>query len=353
MIRLLAPILALLGLALAEDGRGYALYASPTLLLVAGEASGHPFLARLEPGPPTRWRVEGSGRASALTHGWWAGTLDGDAVLGRLKRDGTPGDTLRFGGPLREEAVALVRAPGGRLALAGNAEGHAFGRNQGGQDIFLLLLQGERVVRSLTWGTDDDDVLTALSPAPDGGLYLAGYQMTAEDCIRVSERGFVLRADPSGRIEWIHRFSFEASSRPTALAADAGGVWVAGNTDGPLFGTARGGDDIFLLRLDARGRAQSAAQWGSDRTDLARALLATDEGLLLLGETAGTLFEATQGFTPFLALLDPEGRPRFGRTLKGETPEHAVALARRHRTLWVLTNTPASYRLRALPWPIR
>ena len=349
MRRGLALFLALLP-ALAAPGTGYALFVGEDGVWVGGELRGRPLLVHGE----RRWLGEAPGWIRAILRGLWAGSLKGDAALVRFGPDGKPLKIARFGGPLNEEAVALAES-GGVLYLAGNAEGAPFGKNRGGQDVFLLALdQGRWAPRfALQWGSGNDDVLTALAPAPDGGVYLAGYEEVNEDCIRVAERGFVLRVGPDGGVRWVYRFGFEASSRPTALLATGEGVWVAGNTDGPLLARAKGGDDVFVLLLTSSGAPKVRAQWGSARSDLSAKLLAQGGRLWLYGETAGALFGEGGRFAPFLARLDARGRPEWGRKIPAGTEAHAADAAFGQEKLWLLFNTPGGFGLKALAWPLR
>ncbi len=342
----------LASLAFARAGNlehAYALTLQGDRVWVGGEAGGKPFVAVLGTG---RWQGEVPGAVRFLGTQLLAGVFEKDAALAYLDPKGRPRQTFRFGGPLEEVAKAAFPV-GGRVLLVGDAEGRFFGQNHGGRDLFWAWVEGGRIQKSATWGTSDDDVLTHAVRAPDGGFYLAGYQMTNEDCIRVSERGFVLRLDPEGRPAWIWRFGFEASSRPTALLAEQEGVWIAGNTDGPLFGAHAGGDDIFLLFLDRSGRAQQRTQWGSPRTDLATRLLRTPNGRYLLGESAGGLFGAPAGFHPFLARIGETGRPLLGRYLNAPPQSHPADAHAAEGSVWVLLNTPKGFRVLRQVLPLK
>jgi len=337
-------LLLALSFAKAEaQGLAHALYLQGERVWVGGEIKGKPFIAVLGGG---RWQGNAPGAVHFLGPGLFAGAIEKDAALAYLNQEGKPKRIFRFGGPLEEVAKAAFPTDG-RVLLVGDAEGHFFGQNHGGRDLFWAWVEDGRVRKSATWGTSDDDVLTHAVRAPDGGFYLAGYQMTNEDCIRVSERGFVLRLDPEGELAWFWRFGFEASSRPTALLAGEDGVWVAGNTDGSLFGAHSGGDDVFLLFLSPDGRAQVRTQWGGELTDLAKRLLRFEGALWLLGERATN----ENGFAPFLARLDLQGLPEKWVPVSKEA--HAVDLAAAEHALWVLYNTPEGFSLIRLEEAIR
>jgi hypothetical protein len=291
-----------------------------------------------------------TGGVHALAPGYAAGEAEGDVALWKLQADSSPAPVLRLGGPLQERATGIVRT-GQALVLAGDAGGTYFGPSRGGRDLFALWVDERTgaVTTRVHWGSDNDDVLTAVSPAPDGSVYLAGYEEVNEDCIRVAERGFVLRVGPGGLL-WAYRFGFEAASRPVTLLSDESGLWVAGQTDGPLFADAKGGDDIFVLHLDPEGRVLSQAQWGSPLSDLAVNLLTGPAGLRYLALERA---DERGAFIPELVRLDPRGQARARVRLAG--PAHArLRVAKRQRqTLWLLFNTPSNFTLKTEPWPLR
>ena len=332
-MRIGALIVFLAGLALAETP--YALTSWQGALWLGGEDAGRPYIKRYGAAQPA-WRGEAPGRVLALAPGYAAGSLAEDAALFVLDAKGQPIRSITAGGKLKEEAKALALF-GGRVYLAGDAEGGFFGKNQGGQDVFIAWVEGDELVGTLL-GTSDDDYLTALAAGEDG-LFLAGYHQVNEDCIRVAERGFVFKLDGAGKVQPVFWFGYEASSRPTALLYREGALWVAGQTDGPLFGEHRGGDDVFVLKLSPSGEVLYATQWGSELSDLVSKLVAHEGRLYLVGSVA------KGGYRPFVARLDEKGRPVAKVTLpqRGVVKDAAVFAGK----LYLLTTTgvyPA-------PWP--
>ncbi|WP_456410449.1 hypothetical protein [Oceanithermus sp.] len=304
------------------------------------------FVVDAAAGPPRGWQSAWPGleRAYAieiLPDGYaWAGTVAAgapdamraqtDALLVRMTAEGAVAWKATVGGPLTDEAHALAPAPGGGLYLAGQVEGRVYAPGAGGNDVFVARFDatGHRVW-GVQWGTDDDDYLTAAAPDGAGGVYLAGYSDVDEDCRRVSERGFVLHYGPDGELTWVYRWGFDAASRPVALAADGAGVWVLGQTDGPLYGAFGGGRDVFVVHLSAGGAPGAGAQWGGDEADLAYALARADDGTLwVAGATANALFgPSAGGFDAFVARLGADGRPAAGWQAGSPARDEARALA--------------------------
>ena len=270
-----------------------------------------------------------------------------DALLLRLDGQGRVVWRARVGGRLKDAGRALAPAPKDGVYLAGDGEGRVFGPGRGGRDVFVARFDaaGERLWGA-QWGSDDDDFLTAAAPDGAGGVYLAGFSDVDEDCRRVSERGFLLRYAASGELLWAYRWGFGAASRPAALAAAPGGVWVLGQTDGALYGPFAGGRDVFVVFVAASGEPRGGVQWGSPAADLAHALVRDEDGRLwAAGATAGRLFAEPRGaFDAFAARLDASGRPQAG--WQGGTPARDEALALEARpdgSVWLAGVTYGSF----------
>ena len=74
------------------------------------------------------------------------------------------------------------------------------------------------------------------------------------------------------------------------MAADAGGIYVTGCTDGTLEGqTSSGGDDAFLVRFDTAGNLLWIRQFGSAGDDFAEEVAIWDGGVYVVGGADDTL----------------------------------------------------------------
>ena len=253
-----------------------------------------------------------------------------DALLVRLDGAGKQLWRARVGGPLKDQGRALAPAPEGGVYLAGFGDGRIFSAGSGGSDVFVARFSasGSRLW-GVQWGSDNNDFLTTAAPDGAGGVYLAGFSDVDEDCRRVSERGFVLRYSAAGELLWEYRWGYDAATRPTALAAAPGGVWVLGQTDGSLYGPFNGGRDVFAVFLSATGKPTVAAQWGSTAADLPQAAVYSGGRLYVAGATAGRLFaDCAGGYDAFAAALDPRtGRPQSGWQAGSPSRDQAQALA--------------------------
>jgi len=138
-------------------------------------------------------------------------------------------------------------------------------------------------------------VATAASAAPDGTLFLGGtfHGTVALGLAPLTSLGgadvVVAKIDPSGQLVWAKRFGdgLDQIAHAVAAAPD-GGVVVAGEfagtldfthdvskaaahpagaTPAPTFIRALGAKDVFVLKLDADGAVEWAAQFGGDKAN--------------------------------------------------------------------------------------
>jgi uncharacterized protein (TIGR03437 family) len=77
------------------------------------------------------------------------------------------------------------------------------------------------------------------------------------------------------------------------VAADTSGIYITGRTNGALAGSSQGGFDGFLRKYDASGTVVWTRQFGSDTTDAVYAVAVNASGVYVGGETSG----AFPGFT--------------------------------------------------------
>ena len=103
---------------------------------------------------------------------------------------------------------------------------------------------------------------------------------------------------------WITQFGTSSLDYVQALAPDgAGGVMVAGSTNGDLGGPNAGGSDAFVARYDGTGSQLWLRQIGTEREDFAYGLALGEAGTVFIaGSTEGSLGGTRLGFSDvFLA----------------------------------------------------
>jgi enterochelin esterase-like enzyme len=216
----------------------------------------------------------------AYVAGYTSGALaapsagDKDVVLARVAPDGTVAWTRQLGGAGEDKAYAVAADASGVYA-AGVMSGEGF--------LAAFTVDGAQ-----RWVKADGDIFGGVAVTTAGVVVATG----------AAGGDAVTTAYTSGGTQRWRTVSggrgVDAGAEVVALPG--GAVAVVGFT-GSTFGVPAGGTDVFAVRLDGRGRQQSAAQFGSARNDGAddfgeENLYAVRSGdrLLVTGLTSGDVF---------------------------------------------------------------
>ena len=171
-------------------------------------------------------------------------------------------------------ALYIESAPGGGFIVAG---GTTVGDDG---DMFAMKVDadGREMWRKRVGTPQWDEVNHGLVVRPDGSILLAGYAHR-----RGEETNDLVAATLSanGEVQRIERFGGQGDDRTILAKADSvGRVWIVGHTAS----AGRGGVDLLLARLDAKGSFEPAAlTLGGQADDHGTALLPLDDGSLMLG----------------------------------------------------------------------
>jgi hypothetical protein len=133
----------------------------------------------------------------------------------------------------------------------------------------------------------DDNGVTALAPAGEGGVFAAGNTYAAGG----PYHAFVAKYDSAGRFLWRREVRSEGMDRAHAAAADgSGGVFVVGETEGTLAPPRIGDYDIFIIHYDGDGQVLWARQLGTNNYDYANGAAADGAGGLYITGTTWWAF---------------------------------------------------------------
>ena len=161
----------------------------------------------------------------------------------------------------------------------------------------------------------------------------------------------VAKYSSTGTLVWSRAIGGTGFDRPGGLEALGGGDVVLTATfadtisagGGPL--TSAGADDALLARLNGTtGEHVWSRRYGGAGLDNANGLLATSEGLLLVGDYSGT---ASFGAAPhtsagnadaFVALVASDGTTLWSRSVGGAAADRAFAAAATGGAYWVVGN---------------
>jgi uncharacterized protein (UPF0548 family) len=276
---------------------------------------------------------------SVYVVGYTTGSLPGQASAGgtdafvvKFDTAGKPVWARQFGSPSDDYAYGVAADASG-VYVVGSTGGALPGQpTAGGRDAFVVKFD---TAGNQTWarqfGSASDDYAYGVAADPSG-VYLTGntFGTLGGPGQRPGPDTFVVRYDVAGNPVWAHQFGSTSDDYVTGLAADATGVYVAGNTGGALPGQrSAGAQDAFVVRYDAAGDQVWTRQFGSASDDYAHGVAANASGVYVVGSTVGALpGQASSGaLDAFVVRYDAAGNPVWTRQFGSSATDSTTGLA--------------------------
>lgn len=169
-----------------------------------------------------------------------------------------------------------------------------------------------------TFGTKGNDGATALTLTKDGGVVVAGYT-SAKGSGALD--GWLVRLDADGKKIWARRAGGRRDDRfnDVRLTSDGGLVAV-----GLTRSKGAGGNDVFVVRFNAKGKILWQKTFGGKKGDYAKALYITAKDELVI---AGYTLSKGKGGDAWLIKLDKNGKKIWDRPHGGRGLQSANAIA--------------------------
>lgn len=179
-------------------------------------------------------------------------------------------------------------------------------------------------------GTSVDENAWAAAPDGSGGLYWGGETWGALGAPYMGMRdAWLRRVDSTGSELWTIQFGSATEESIQAAAPSAGGVFVGGFTNSSYFGQAKGQVDGWISRIDQSGNRSWSQVLGTSGFDWVWAM-ATDgmDGLYVVGDTNGDISgTAFGGYDAWVARLDSNGDTLWIRQIGTSMDEYSVSCA--------------------------
>lgn len=183
-------------------------------------------------------------------------------------------------------------------------------------------------------GTTGTDRVAASAPAP-GGTYLLGttsgaLSPTPGEEPKGGEDVFIARIDSAGQPVWARLLGTDVDETAGSITvAPNGDVVVVGSTRGALVTANRGANDTFVARYSSSGTRRWVRQFGTTGDDVATSVIALGNGALYVGgSTDGRLgLKRLGGTDAFVMRLDGTGRLRWVNQFGSKANENIAALA--------------------------
>jgi hypothetical protein len=233
-----------------------------------------------------------------------------DLWMARYDAGGAPLWVRQFGNQGTNVVMGGASDGAGLFYTTGYTEYSLAGSGAGSYDAFVIVMDGTGTV---TWfeqfGTATIDIALAAAADGAGGAFVCG---TTDGALGGAHMGdydaWVAHVDAGG-VNWIRQLGTIASDKANSLSLDgAGGVYVGGESEGPLGGPASGFPDAWLARLDGAGNLLWSRQIGSGGFDPGLATASDPGGVFLAGATNATLGQSSAGnFDAWVARFDLDG----------------------------------------------
>lgn len=245
--------------------------------------------------------------------------------------------TEQFGTSEADGASAVAVADDARIAVAGFTRGDLSATNEGGDDVFVRLLDADR---EIAWtrqlGTPETEHPQGAAFHPDGGLVVAGHTLGALLGPNAGNYdAFVLRVDDAGGTVWARQFGTSSTDVIDGLAVGSDGrVVVAGTTRGVLQGTGYGVGvgDAFVRTFHANGDHGWTRQFGSVGEDFALGVAVGPGGRVALvggtmGDLADPLAPGRSESDAFLRVFEADGTIAWTRQFGTDRNDHLFRVA--------------------------
>jgi hypothetical protein len=145
-----------------------------------------------------------------------------------------------------------------------------------------------------TFGGSVWDIGHSITTTPDGGFVLTGRTSSNDGDFKGMRKDksniFIIKLDSSVNVQWKKLFgvSSTGSGSPIITTPDGGYVLTGttGYNDGEFEGIKKGGDDIFVIKLDSRGEILWKKTFGDKRDEWGHSITTTpDGGYVVSGRT--------------------------------------------------------------------
>ena len=168
------------------------------------------------------------------------------------------------------------------------------------------------------WGTVGEEWAGSVAVDGQGNVYVSG--STEGNLFGKNQGGndiFVIKLDSNGQVLWSKQFGTLEDDGGPELCVDAlGNVYMTTATRGSWFGKNSGGRDIVLLKLSNDGQLIWGKQLGTEGDEVATGIAVDSQGYVyVVGITTGNLFKEnkTLHYEGFLVKFASSGELIWGR----------------------------------------
>jgi len=256
---------------------------------------------------------DGGYAIAGITTSFGAGR--GDAYVVKLDANGNLLWTKTIGGESDDWGRSLIQTSDGGYAITGETESFGAGK----ADVYVVKLDANGNLQwTKTISGESDDWGLSLIQTSDGGYAIAGYTYSfGAGGLDV----YVVKLDAHGNLQWTKTIGGPDREEGNSLIQTSdGGYAIAGKTQS--FGA--GGEDVYVVKLDANGNLQWTKTIGGENEDWGYSLIQTSDGGYAI---AGyTVFLGAEPFEVYFVKLDAKGNLQWTKTIGGKWGEAGYSL---------------------------
>ncbi|MEZ4884099.1 MAG: hypothetical protein R3E32_05105 [Chitinophagales bacterium] len=203
-----------------------------------------------------------------------------DMWLLKLNSSGRKDWERTYGGEKQDIGLKVIALQDGNFVLSGLTQSQGMGKG----DVWLLKIDADGdVLWEKTMGGEDWDVGMDVVEAEAGSLIVVGYSQSFNE--KRTADGWAAKIDASGdSIYWTQTFGGEQSDIFTNIVAAKDSTYIlAGNTKS----YGNGAEDVWMLKIDNKGRKIWQKTVGGKGRDIANNLMVTSMGeYTVVGQTS-------------------------------------------------------------------
>jgi hypothetical protein len=330
-------------IALTTDG-GYVLAGHS---LRSGDAYHHGLIIKVDSSGTAQWSKSYGGLYTDEVHAvlqtsdggyvasgvTWPTTAEGHMWLFKVDASGNLQWNKTIGGVHNDNAWSMVQTSDGGYVTAGFSNNFGKGDN----DFWLVKTDASGTVQwNKAYGTTGSDIAYSVIQTSDGGYAMAGRQ-NGRQC-------WVVKTDSLGNMQWNQTYgdSNANSTGYSLIQTSDNGYAIAGFTD-TFTGNTNTPYDFWLVKTAPSGSIQWDKKFGGPSEDLARSIVQTSDGGYALAGYTESYGAGTQDV--WVVKTDALGNMQWNQTYGGANTDVANAMVKTNDGGYALAGSTESYGL--------
>jgi hypothetical protein len=243
-----------------------------------------------------------------------------DILLMKITPDGTMLWTNTFGLSDNDECVAIVPTPDGNFLVADDAVYNIDG-NIGPSNLLFKIKPSGSIIRSRSYGLNDDYQLQSIVPTSDGNFLIAGTVFPGPFVSnRTNADIWLMKIDQNGDTLWTKTYGKEGTDVFVSIFPTQGGGFILACTIMSQ-GEPRS-HKIWLITINSKGDSIGTRTYGREKYEYFKTVLPATDGYSLIGATTyARSGSVTYAYDIWLLKVNPSGDTLWTRTYGGKNDE--------------------------------